>query len=320
MGWSDWLSLALCIGLTAIIMYIMLRNSSVGDVIDGFVDENAPMLASSTDMLLPPPPTRKTHPRRGGHVEHFRDANHSKYDYRRFVLKQFDSIGKKPTTDELERIASIGDKVKIMEHMLDVAGKADEEADSFDDGAFKPADSFDDGAFKPADSFDDGAFKPADSFDDGAFKPAAEEEEEDYFGGSSSVVPIEPFVEHDRIIPVDADDLYSEIDNTKKKEKKRHRQEEISEKQDEPRPFAPDELLHESPVAAETRPPPPPSHDAPSPRFKLHAPSIASLPRNHPPHHDKNNNTPDEKDGRTARECVDDMYKILRRLDSVVVA
>ena len=283
------MSLALCIGLTAIIMYIMLRNSSVGDVIDGFVDENAPMLASSTDMLLPPPPTRKTHPRRGGHVEHFRDANHSKYDYRRFVLKQFDSIGKKPTTDELERIASIGDKVKIMEHMLDVAGKAGEEADSFDDGAFHPA----------------------------------AEEEDDYFVQPSSVVPIEPFVEHDRIIPVDADDLYSEIDDTKKKEKRRHRQEEISEKQDEPRPFAPDELLHESPVAAETRPPPPPpppSHDAPSPRFKLHAPSIASLPRNHPPHHDKNNNTPDEKDGRTARECVDDMYKILRRLDSVVVA
>ena len=83
MSIKDWATLAICALLTVVIVYVMFQNS------------------------------RKNR-------EEFESEAHGDeaYERRMFVLKMYDSLNKKPTPEELDRVASLGDKVKIMEYIV----------------------------------------------------------------------------------------------------------------------------------------------------------------------------------------------------------
>lgn len=116
MVYKDIMPIALCVLLTAMIFYAMFKKSSVAESFDEFIDRKNDVNVKA--------PTRKNVLKQ--EVEGFQSSvSHNnpdnEYSNRLMVLKMFDSLGQKPTKEELDRISSMPSKADIMQHMVNVA-------------------------------------------------------------------------------------------------------------------------------------------------------------------------------------------------------
>ena len=98
----------------------MFKNSSAAVTFDEFTDGGLTKISKPQKSKLPVLPQLAE----GFQVEN--SKNDDLYANRMFVLKMYDSLGKKPSTQELERVASMRSKVDIMQHMVEVAGQKEE--------------------------------------------------------------------------------------------------------------------------------------------------------------------------------------------------
>ena len=275
MSYGDALSLFLCVVLTAAIVYIMMRNSSAGPVVDSFVQHNLPPAA--TMALLHSVSNVKK-------VEHFQvegvveervsdeSSPTSRYDLRRFVLKQYESIGRKPSTDEIDRIAAIGDRIKIMEHMIDVAANGVDEDESAKMTKKRQS---------------------RESFRDDDERPEEDKNEHN-------------------VVPVDADDLYENVDVTAAAPKK---QKPVD--YDGPAPFAPDEPNEQVVESIDAKVPT--TRATPTTQTTTNVQPIRATERKNQEKaatHEKA--TPTTAPRSEAKECVQDMFSLLSRLDGLI--
>lgn len=128
---KDFLPVALCVLLTAVIFYVMFKKSSVSATFDEFVGYSV-LERESTQRVIKQP-RREDIGDIGTVKEGFEvetksmdsaadnDDKDKTYENRLMILKMFDALGKKPSQKELDKISSLPSKADIMQYMVDVA-------------------------------------------------------------------------------------------------------------------------------------------------------------------------------------------------------